>query len=141
MLDAGGKIALPITPPPLRNHGNHIISLSRFGKWLADARRGGRASMCSRASPASRCCSTASASSACGPAIAASDATGSAEGTFEPGVDIHAKVTIFCDGVRGNLTKQLLARLPLAEGREPEQYAIGIKELWEVPADRSRRAR
>ena len=45
-------------------------------------------------------------------------------------------MTIFCDGVRGNLTKQLLARLPLAEGREPEQYAIGIKELWEVPADR-----
>ena len=61
---------------------------------------------------------------------------GQRRGTFEPGVDIHAKVTIFCDGVRGNLTKQLLARLPLAEGREPEQYAIGIKELWEVPADR-----
>jgi electron-transferring-flavoprotein dehydrogenase len=51
-------------------------------------------------------------------------------------VDIHAKVTIFCDGVRGNLTKQLLARLKLAEGREPEQYAIGIKELWEIPPDR-----
>jgi electron-transferring-flavoprotein dehydrogenase len=51
-------------------------------------------------------------------------------------VDIHAKVTIFCDGVRGNLTKQLLARLPLAAGREPEQYAIGIKELWEIPPDR-----
>ena len=61
---------------------------------------------------------------------------GQRRSTFEPGVDIHAKVTIFCDGVRGNLTKQLLARLPLAEGREPEQYAIGIKELWEVPADR-----
>ena len=57
---------------------------------------------------------------------------------FEPGVDIHAKVTIFADGVRGNLTKQLLRRLPLAHDRQPQQFAIGIKELWEVPPDRVR---
>ena len=56
--------------------------------------------------------------------------------TFEPGVDILAKVTIFCDGVRGNLTKELLRRLQLGKGRQPEQFALGIKELWEVPADR-----
>jgi electron-transferring-flavoprotein dehydrogenase len=46
-------------------------------------------------------------------------------------------VTIFCDGVRGNLTKQLLERLPLAQGCEPEQYAIGIKELWDVQPGRA----
>jgi len=56
--------------------------------------------------------------------------------TFEPGVDIRAKVTILTDGVRGNLTKALVRRLALDEGREPQLYAIGIKELWEVPADR-----
>ena len=55
---------------------------------------------------------------------------------FEPGVDIAAKVTIFCDGVRGNLTKELLRRLQLGKGRQPEQFALGIKELWEVPPDR-----
>src|SRR4030095_11011425 len=56
--------------------------------------------------------------------------------SFEPGVDIRARLTIFCDGVRGNLTKQVLTRLPLAEGRQPEQYAVGIKELWEIDRDR-----
>jgi len=56
--------------------------------------------------------------------------------TFEPGVDIQAKVTIFCDGVRGNLTKDLQRRLELGKGRQPQQFAIGLKELWEVPAGR-----
>ena len=56
--------------------------------------------------------------------------------TFEPGVDVVAKVTIFCDGVRGNLTKDLLRRLQLGAGRQPQQFAIGLKELWEVPAGR-----
>ena len=61
---------------------------------------------------------------------------GEPKGAFEPGVDIHAKVTIFCDGVRGNLTKQLRRRLPLAHDTEPEQFALGLKELWEVPDGR-----
>ena len=56
--------------------------------------------------------------------------------TFEPGVDILATVTIFCDGVRGNLTKELVRRLQLGHDRQPQQYAIGLKELWEVPRDR-----
>jgi electron-transferring-flavoprotein dehydrogenase len=55
---------------------------------------------------------------------------------FEPGVDIQAKVTIFCDGVRGNLTKELHRRLQLGAGRQPEQFAVGLKELWELPKDR-----
>jgi electron-transferring-flavoprotein dehydrogenase len=56
--------------------------------------------------------------------------------TFEAGVDITAQVTIFCDGVRGNLTKELLRRLQLGEGRGAQQFAVGLKELWEVPANR-----
>ena len=45
--------------------------------------------------------------------------------TYEPGVDIHAKVTIFCDGVRGNLTKTLIQEFQLGKDREPEQFAVG----------------
>jgi electron-transferring-flavoprotein dehydrogenase len=55
---------------------------------------------------------------------------------FEAGVDIRAKVTILADGVRGNLTKALVRRLALDAGRSPQLYAIGIKELWEVPEGR-----
>src|SRR5262249_488512 len=55
---------------------------------------------------------------------------------YEPGVDIRAKITIFCDGVRGNLTKELIQRLDLSKGHDPEQYAVGLKELWEILPDR-----
>jgi electron-transferring-flavoprotein dehydrogenase len=61
---------------------------------------------------------------------------GEHKANYEAGVDIRAKVTIFCDGVRGNLTKQIIERLGLDKGREPQQYAIGLKELWEIPRDR-----
>jgi electron-transferring-flavoprotein dehydrogenase len=61
---------------------------------------------------------------------------GERKSTFEPGVDIRAKVTILTDGVRGNLTKTVVKKLALDEGRLPQIYAIGIKELWELPKDR-----
>ena len=56
--------------------------------------------------------------------------------TFEPGVDIRAKVTILADGVRGNLTKQLIRRSRITVGNQPQVFALGIKELWDVPAAR-----
>lgn len=135
MLDAGGKIPLPLTPPPLRNHGNLIISVSRFGKWLAERVEAAGVDLFTGFPgvevlfDGDRVVGVRTGDRGIG-------RDGQRRGGFEPGVDIHAKVTILCDGVRGNLTKQVLARLPLAEGCEPEQYAIGIKELWEVSADR-----
>ena len=134
---ASSRLRLPFTPAPLRNHGNYVISLNRFVRWLADSGRSRRHRTCSTVSPAPRCCSTATEWWACAPATAASTGTARRDATFEPGVDVRARLTIFADGVRGNLTKQLLRRLPLAHGREPEQFAIGIKELWEVPEGRT----
>jgi electron-transferring-flavoprotein dehydrogenase len=64
------------------------------------------------------------------------DRHGGKKPTFEPGVEIRAKVTILADGVRGNITKTLIQRLKLDEGKSPQLYAIGIKELWEVPEGR-----
>jgi electron-transferring-flavoprotein dehydrogenase len=55
---------------------------------------------------------------------------------FEPGVDIRAKVTILADGVRGNLTKQLIRRSQITSGNQPQVFALGIKELWDVDAGR-----
>ena len=130
-----GKLAFPIIPPPLRNHGNYIISLNRLTAWLAqqvdaegvdfftgfagqDVLMDGQRVLGVRTGDRGI------------------SKHGDQKPTFEPGVDINAKVTIFCDGVRGNLTKELLRRLELGKGRQPEQFALGIKELWEVPADR-----
>ena len=58
---------------------------------------------------------------------------GKPKANFEPGVDLIAKVTVLGEGTRGSLTKQVIERLDLNEGKEPQVYSLGIKEIWEVP--------
>jgi electron-transferring-flavoprotein dehydrogenase len=134
-LTRSGKIKFPFTPPPLRNHGNYIISLQQLGKWMSELVEAEGIDMF--------------------PGFAATEllmdgrrVTGVRTGdrgvgrhgdrreSFEPGVDIHAKVTILADGVRGNLTKQLIQRSRITAGKQPQVFALGIKELWDVPAGR-----
>ena len=57
----------------------------------------------------------------------------SRKGTFEPGMNVKAGVTVFGEGTRGSLAKHLIARLGLAKPDNPQVYATGIKEIWEVP--------
>jgi electron-transferring-flavoprotein dehydrogenase len=129
------QIQFPFTPPPLRNHGNYIISLNRFVKWMAglveaegiDIFTGFAASEILYEED--RIAGVRTGDRGIGK-------HGEKKPTFEPGVDIRAKVTILADGVRGNLTKALVRRLALDEGRQPQIYALGIKELWELPKDR-----
>ncbi len=134
-LTRSGKITFPITPPPLANHGNYIISLNKFVKWLGGLVEAEGIDVFT-GFPAvdvmyenDRVVGVRTGDRGVG-------RHGDRKSSFEPGVDIRAKVTILCDGVRGNLTKALVRRLALSEGRLPQLYAIGIKELWEVPADR-----
>jgi electron-transferring-flavoprotein dehydrogenase len=139
LLTRTAKVRLPITPPFFRNHGNYVISLSRFVKWLAglveaegiDIFTGFAATevLFDDSGGETRVAGVRTGDRGV-------DRHGQRKSTFEPGVDIRAKVTIFCDGVRGNLTKSLVRQLGLDEGRSPQLYAIGIKELWELPAGR-----
>ena len=57
---------------------------------------------------------------------------------FQLGMELHAKYTVFAEGARGHLGKQLLSKFRLTEGKDPQTYAIGIKELWEIPADKAK---
>src|SRR5687767_11153528 len=137
------KIRLPITPPPFQNHGNYIISLSNFTKWLAaqveaegvDLFWGfpGQHVLYDRP-PESYENPPAIIGVRTGDRGLGKD--GKPKAAFEPGADIHAKVTIFADGVRGHLTKQLHRDLQIGLEAMPAQYAIGIKELWDIPKDR-----
>jgi electron-transferring-flavoprotein dehydrogenase len=134
-LTRNSKLPFPIIPPPLRNHGNFIISLNHFVKWLSglveaegiDVFTGFPAVEVSY--EGNRVVGVRTGDRGIGK-------HGEKKANFEPGVDIRAKVTILADGVRGNLTKPLIQRLKLDEGRLPQLYAIGIKELWDVPKDR-----
>lgn len=60
---------------------------------------------------------------------------------FQLGMELHAKYTVFAEGARGHLGKQLIANYKLDDGKDPQSYAIGIKELWEVPADKAQPGR
>ena len=135
MLTERSKLRLPIVPPPLRNHGNFLISLSQFVQWLAQQVEAEGVDLFTGfagqevLTDGIRVIGVRTGDRGVGK-------HGEHKPTYEPGVDIHAKVTIFCDGVRGNLTKRLIQEFQLGKDREPEQYAVGLKELWDIPAGR-----
>jgi electron-transferring-flavoprotein dehydrogenase len=129
------SVRFPVVPPPLRNHGNYVVSLNELVRWLAERVEEAGVDFFTGFSgqdvlmQGSRVLGIRTGDRGI-------DRHGEKKAAFEPGVDILAKTTIFCDGVRGNLTKELLRRLQLGKGRQPEQFALGVKELWEVPAGR-----
>ena len=129
------KLRFPITPPPLSNHGNYIISLNRFVKWMAGLVEAEGIDIFT-GFPGSEVLYDGTRIIGVRTGDRGIGKHGEKKPTFEPGVDVHAKVTILTDGVRGNLTKTVVRRLALDDGRLPQVYAIGIKELWEVPKGR-----
>src|SRR6202163_1750342 len=134
-LTAKGKFKFPITPPPLRDHGNYVISLNRFVKWMGN-----------KVEEAGITVFTGFAGSELlfdGNRVAGVrtddkgvDKQNQPKSNFEPGYDLNAKIVILAEGPRGSLTKQLITKFDLAKDRNPQTYGQGIKELWEVPAGR-----
>jgi electron-transferring-flavoprotein dehydrogenase len=129
------KFKFPITPPPLRDHGNYVISLNRFVKWLG-----------SKVEEAGITVFTGFAGSEFlydGGRVSGVrtddkgvDKQNRPKSNFEPGYDLSAKIVILAEGPRGSLTKQLINKFDLMRGRNPQTYGQGIKELWEVPSGR-----
>ena len=129
-------LPFPITPPPLRNHGHYVISLNRLAQWLTEQVEAAGVDVFTGFAgtellyEGNRVIGVRTGDRGI-------DRRGVRKATFEPGVDIRAKVTVLADGVRGNLTKALIRRFDLAAGRSPQSYAIGIKELWDVDPNRT----
>jgi electron-transferring-flavoprotein dehydrogenase len=125
----------PVTPPPLRDHGNYVISLNRFVKWLG-----------SKVEQAGITVFTGFAGSELlfdGDRVAGVrtddkgvDRQNRPKSNFEPGYDLEAKVVILAEGARGSLTKQLTQKLDLTRDCSPQSYGQGVKELWELPPGR-----
>jgi electron-transferring-flavoprotein dehydrogenase len=125
----------PITPPPMRDHGNYVISLNRFVKWMGE-----------KVEQAGITIFTGFAGSELlidGDRVVGVrtddkgvDKHNEKKSNFEPGYDLKAKCVILAEGTRGSLTKQLIARFNLDAGRNPQTYGVGVKELWELPSGR-----
>ena len=122
------------TPPQMHNQGNFIISLGQFCRWLRDQAENLGVNIF--------------------PGFAATeilydgdrvigivtgdkgvDRHGKPKSNYQPGIELRAKQVIFAEGCRGSLTQTLISRYHLNEGKDPQTYGLGIKELWEIPED------
>jgi electron-transferring-flavoprotein dehydrogenase len=129
-LTANGGFRFPITPPPLRNHGNYVVSLNKLVKWLgAVAEQKGVQVF--PGFPGSRLLRDGSRVTGVQLQDQGVDKHGAHKGSYQPGGMLTGKLTVLAEGSRGSLTKQLVADLKL-KGKNPQVYAIGVKEVWEV---------
>src|SRR6202142_2744805 len=125
---------LPIPPPPLQNHGNYVVSLNKLTKWLGGlVEQKGVSVFTQFAGQQLLYDKDGIAGVLTGDKGVGKNSR--PKDNFTPGYELRAKVTVLAEGPRGSLTKDLVSRLHL-DGLNPQAYAIGIKELWEVPAGR-----
>ena len=124
-----------LMPPPLHNDGNYVISLYQVTRWLKDQAEELGAEVYPGFAGAEvrfdgdRVIGVQTRDSG----IAKS---GESKGIFEPGMNVTAPVTVFAEGTRGSLAKHVIQRLGLAPSTNPMTYGTGIKEIWEIPAER-----
>ena len=124
----------PITPPPFKNRGNYVVSLSKLTKWLGGLVEESGVNLFTQFAGASLIFE--------GQGIAGVitddkgvDKNGKPKDNFTAGYELRAKITVLAEGARGSLTKQLVSRLKL-DNLNPQVYSIGVKELWEVQPGR-----
>ncbi|MBY5922736.1 electron transfer flavoprotein-ubiquinone oxidoreductase [Ferrimonas balearica] len=134
MLDAKGGRQFPnwLTPKTMHNQGNYIISLGNLCRWLAEQAEGLGVEIYPGFA-ASELIEEAGvvAGVITGDMGVAQD--GSEKDGYMPGMALRARYTLFAEGCRGHLGKQLIARYQLDEGRSPQHYGLGFKEIWQLP--------
>ena len=132
-----GQMRLPI-PPQMNNHGNYIISLGNFCRWLGDQAE----SMGVEVYPGFAAANVLFNEDGSVRGVTVGDMgigkNGEPTDAFMPGMDLLAKQTIFAEGCRGHLTKGLFDTFNLREGKDPQTFAIGIKELWDIEPEKSK---
>src|SRR5437867_5085396 len=129
------KFDLPIIPPPLQNHGNYIISLNKFTRWFGEQVENSGVDIFAGFAGAEL---LIEGDKVIGVRTGDKgiDKHGNKKGNFEPGIDVRAKMTILAEGARGSLTKQLVKTFNLDRDRNPQVYAAGVKEIWDVPKEK-----
>ena len=135
---ATGAIRLPgfFIPRPTHNHGNYIVSMGNVCRWLAEQAE----SLGVEVYPGFAAAEVLFHEDGRVKGIATGDmgigADGEQKDSYMPGMELHAKYTLFAEGCRGHLGKQLIRRFELDRDSDPQHYGIGIKEVWEIPAEK-----
>ena len=133
-LSEGGARTVPewLLPDCFRNHGNYVISLANVVRWLGQQAE----SLGVEIYPGFAAAEVLYREDGSVKGVATGNMGVGRDGepteNFQPGMELHARYTLFAEGARGHLGKQLIARFDLARGRDPQSHGIGLKELWEI---------
>ena len=126
------KVPDLIVPASMHNRGNYIVSLGNVCRWLAEQAEALEVEIY----PGFAATEILFDDAGCVTGVATGDmgisAAGERKDAYEPGMELHARYTVFAEGSRGHLGRQLIDRYKLDEGFDPQHYGLGIKELWEV---------
>jgi electron-transferring-flavoprotein dehydrogenase len=139
-LGPAGSIRIPgfAMPPLMHNHGNYIVSLSNLCKWLA-AQAEALGVEIYPGFPAAALVLEGGVVKGVTTGDLGVAKDGHHKDGFTPGMNLLGKYTLFAEGARGSLTKQLLNIYKLSEGRDYQKFGIGVKELWELPPNKHKR--
>ena len=137
-LSAQGATRTPnfLLPECAQNHGNYIISLSNFTRWLAQQAEGLGVEIFPGFTAADVLYNEDGSVKGVATGNLGVGKDGEPTENFQLGMELHAKYTVFAEGARGHLGKQLIAKYQLDAGRDPQTYGIGIKEVWEIDPSR-----
>ncbi|KAF0177448.1 MAG: electron transfer flavoprotein-ubiquinone oxidoreductase [Hyphomonadaceae bacterium] len=137
LLGPAGAARLPnfLLPPLMNNHGKYIVSLGEVMRWLGQQAE----ALGVEIYPGFAAAAVVYDPSGAVKGVQVGDLgiakSGEHKGDFTPGIEIHAKYTLIGEGVRGSLAKQLIRKFKLDAGKSPQKFGIGLKELWEIPAE------
>ncbi len=126
------KFKSPITPPPLNNHGNYVVSMSRMNQWMAGMVEENGVNIFVGFSGTEILYDERDRVIGVRTGDKGIDAKGDKKPNYEPGIDLHAKITVFGEGSRGSLTKGLIDHFSLDKDRMTPGFEVGVKEVWEI---------
>ena len=122
-----------LLPPVQHNKGNYIISLANLCRWLGQTAENLGVEIYPGFAASEVLFNDDNSVKGIATNDMGIDINGEKKDTYEPGIELHAKVTVFAEGCRGHLGKQLIKKYELDKESDPQQYGIGLKEIWEVP--------
>ena len=135
MLSQKSSIDLPTfaMPPFMHNHGNYIASLANVCRWLGEQAEALGVEIYPGMSASDMVWNDDGSLKGVVAGVFGVGKDGEKKADYQPGLELHAKYIFIGEGVRGSLAKILQAKFGLAEGREPQKFGIGLKEIWQVP--------
>jgi electron-transferring-flavoprotein dehydrogenase len=139
-LGPSGALRIPnfVMPPLMNNHGNFVVSLAGICRWLATKAEALGVEIYPGFAAAEVLFDADGAVAGVATGDLGVGKDGQPKDSFTRGMELRAKYTLFAEGARGSLSKSLIARFGLDQGREPQKFGIGLKELWQVAADKHR---